>query len=131
MNPELLAHLQSSIGAKVQRVEVIAISQILRVYLDSGFAVELAGGWKFEKNSKIQFGAMDIGFYFDPDEDLLKEIEQQERRFHARISELEGEKLEGVKSSEQDLTLKFNGSCEITWVCLSAQELGLRLIRDA
>lgn len=131
MLDDIVECLSSIRGATIIDIEVVAPCQILRVAFDSGVSLELCGGWLYGAGAKIVFGAMDIGFYFGNEEELLAVIDEDERRYQSKLAGLEGLKLQEIGYSDNCLTLHLSKSRHIRWFCLSREQLGIRVLNNA
>lgn len=127
----ILAFLSQSRGSIISGVEVVPHAQMLRVSLDNGAALELCGGWIYGSGGKVAFGAMDIGFYFGEDPELLELMQEDEQRFLAKLSPLHGLEIRSVTLEGNCLILELSKKKFIKWFQLSKQTLGIRVIRDA
>lgn len=131
MLDDIVECLSSSKGATITGIEVVASCQILRTAFDNGILLELCGGWLYGTSTKVVFGAMDIGFYFGSDEELLAVMEEDERRYQSKLAGLEGLKLQQIEYSDNCLTLNLSKSRHIRWFCLSREQLGIRVLNNA
>lgn len=131
MLDDIVECLSSSKGATIIGIDVVVSCQILRVDFDDGISLELSGGWIYGISRKIVLGAMDIGFYFGSEEDLLAVMDEDEKRFKSKLAGLKGLKLNAIEHSEHWLTLDLAKSRHIKWFCLSSEQHGIRVLSNA
>ena len=131
MLDDIVECLSSSKGATVIGIEVVASCQMLRVAFDNEISLEVSGVWLYGDSTKVVFGAMDIGFFFGSDEELLAVMEEDERRCLSKLAGLNGLKLQEVEYSDNCLTLNLSKSRNVRWYCLSREQLGIRVLNNA
>ncbi|GAA0851727.1 hypothetical protein GCM10009113_36340 [Marinobacter szutsaonensis] len=131
MLEDIVDQLTALQGHIVAEIEVIAVCQMLRLTFDNSVTVELTSGWVYEANSKAKFGAMDVGFYFGSEDELLDALEEDEKKYLSKVNSLTGKILEAVEPTASGFIMGLTGKKQIRWHSLSAQGLGIRLFKNA
>lgn len=122
---------KSCIGHEIIDIELVTICQMIRLKFKNKQTIELAGAWRYKSEKSILIGSMDIGFMIETPEsegELDEFIEEQTKIHFKKLKSIVGKKLLSVNFESREVFFSFTGTRYIDWFCLSADEVGFRVI---
>lgn len=114
-----ISHL---VGLKITAVEVISIAQILRIFFDDKWQMDISGGWRYRSSKSTLLGGMDVGFYVEFDDAYLNE---EDSVYTKKASSLKGRKITKMRSENGDLFFDISGDRFIDIFNLSSSEISI------
>ena len=93
-------------GGRVDKVEVVSICHILRLYLGGGMQIDIPGSWRYRTDRSTILGASDIDYYVDLDDEYL---DKEDERFSKKVGSLVGKKILRINSRGGDVFVELTG----------------------
>ena len=91
-------------GGRVDKVEVVSICHILRLYLGGGMQIDIPGSWRYRTDRSTILGASDIDYYVDLDDEYL---DKEDERFSKKVGSLVGKKILRINSRGGDVFVEL------------------------